>query len=73
MEFTYQYDQVIVLQCTIEHEENDKFDPMTGHYTENGEPYVASIVCNGMDITDIVDQHVFPYIIKAYKKEVTNV
>lgn len=67
MKFTYQYEKHITLQCTVEHDENDKFDPMTGHYTEPGEPYVSCVECNGMDITDIVADHVFPYILKAYE------
>ena len=72
MQFTY-IDGPITLQCVIEHDETDHFDPMSGHYTQPGEPFIDQITHAGVDITDIVCDDTKANIIDEYKKGINHV
>ena len=62
----------IVLDCVIEHGDADGYDPVSGHYTTLGDPYIETIEHNGQDIFDIVNEETKIEILEQYERETVN-
>lgn len=65
MEFTYFFGKIELL-CIIEESEKDYFDPMNGHYTEPGEPFVYSVSHKGEDVTELLADDVIEDILREF-------
>lgn len=69
-QFTYYPFPDIALDVTIDIGDIDKFDPITGHYTEPGDPFIVAAMHNGQDILEILLLSVVDDILDQYEMEV---
>lgn len=70
-EFIYIH-QGITLSCSIEYGDADGYDPVSGHYTIQGDPYIEAIEHMGQDIFEIVSEETKLDILEQFEKEAKN-
>jgi hypothetical protein len=68
MEYIYTLGD-IVLKCSIDRGEIDRFDSMNGHYTEPGQCFIESVTHKGVDITVLLSDEALSDILESFTNE----